>query len=389
MRRIILFTGGVETLGFFSIELAIAFRELSYETYLYDLDEEQRCYHELISFCEGSQTVLVTFNFIGLSGEPVFLLDNGLFWDVWNIPCINIVVDHPFYYHKNLRLIPQQYQQICIDRFHEGYMKRFFPHVKMASFLPLGGTSLFPNPIKPSLTERPIDLVFTGNYTPPARFDKFITRNGEEYTAFYHSIIDYLIENPHVPMELAFETFLRNEMGELSENDLLNCMENMIFIDLYVRFYFRGLVVRTLVDSGLNVHVFGKGWNLLECSHPEHLIDGDAVDSETCLKMMQQAKISLNVMPWFKDGAHDRIFNSMLNGAMCLSDGSIYLENEFQDGETIKFYSLLEIPQLPDMIKELLAHPASIQKIANAGYQKALKFHTWKERADQIDKVIR
>lgn len=51
--------------------------------------------------------------------------------------------------------------------------------------------------------------------------------------------------------------------------------------------------------------------------------------------MLADAKVSLNVMPWFKDGAHDRVFNSILNGAVCVTDPSRYLEEELHEGEGV------------------------------------------------------
>ncbi|MEI3201212.1 MAG: hypothetical protein V8S21_04415 [Lachnospira eligens] len=59
--------------------------------------------------------------------------------------------------------------------------------------------------------------------------------------------------------------------------------------------------------------------------------------------MISQAKISLNVMPWFKKGAHDRVFNTMLNGGVALTDTSLFYENTFADGENVLFYSLEDL----------------------------------------------
>lgn len=60
----------------------------------------------------------------------------------------------------------------------------------------------------------------------------------------------------------------------------------------------------------------------------------------------------MNVMPWFKDGAHDRVFNSMLNGAVCFTDWSRYLTENLRDGEDIFFYELDALECLPDMVQE-------------------------------------
>ena len=52
---------------------------------------------------------------------------------------------------------------------------------------------------------------------------------------------------------------------------------------------------------------------------------------------MRDARIALNVMPWFKDGAHDRVFTAMLQGTAALTDDSRYLREECRDGENICF----------------------------------------------------
>lgn len=54
-------------------------------------------------------------------------------------------------------------------------------------------------------------------------------------------------------------------------------------------------------------------------------------------------------MPWFKQGAHDRVFNSMLNGAVCVTDTSGYLKDNFIDGENIIFIILKIL--MPRLIK--------------------------------------
>ena len=388
MKKIIMFTGGVETLDFFSRQLAKAFEHMGHEVFLYDLLLEGESCRKLIGFIRDGNTVMISFNFTGIRGEEIFRDEQGkLLWDRFLIPCINIVVDHPFYYHELLRHRPQSYYQICIDRYHEKYMKRFFPEVRTYPCMVLGGTPLEKSGY-PLLEEKSADIVFTGNYTPPHTFEKHITRINDEYTSFYRAIIQELIEAPKRTMEEVFEAHLKNEMGEMSEENLKLCMENMIFIDLYVRFYYRGLVVRTLVDHGIRLHVYGSGWNLLECRHPENILQGGSLNSFECLQKISQAKISLNVMPWFKDGAHDRIFNSMLNGALCLTDESIYLKEEFKNDIHIKFYSLSELEKLPEMISFLLDHPGRMEKIIENGYQKAKTLHTWECRAVYLHQMM-
>lgn len=384
MKKIIMFTGGIETQEYFTLQLAKSFKEMGHEIFLYRLNVEDYDFIALCNFIEVGNTVMITFNFHGINQEAPFYQGSENFWDRWAIPCYNIVLDHPFYYHKFLDAIPSLYTHISIDYGHEQYMKRFFPNIKLGPFLPLAGTQISDTP----LNKRGKDIVFTGNYTPPYTFDKHITRINDEYTNFYHEIIDDLIAHPDLEMDKAFEKHLIREMGVLSNDDLKTGMENMIFIDLYVRFYFRGLVVKTLADSGFRIHVYGSGWHLLECKCPNNVILSKPVQSFGCLEAISDAKISLNVMPWFKDGAHDRVFNSMLNGALSLSDDSIWMREHLKDGKDLVYYSLSEIDQLPSIVDELLKNPSKMEDIIYNGYQKANTFHTWRNRAKVLAECI-
>lgn len=143
--------------------------------------------------------------------------------------------------------------------------------------------------------------------------------------------------------------------------------------------YTRGRVVQTLVDAGIKVCVFGDKWNELECENKENLIDGDSLFSEECLEKVSRSRISLNVLPWFREGAHDRIFNTMLNGAVCLTDTNTYLDTMLVDGRNCVTYSLTELDKLPGKVKALLDNPGQMQAIADEAYSFA-RNHTWAER---------
>lgn len=381
--KAVLFKNDIETLGFFSEQMAKTLTAMGYEVYIFDFLDEYKSFMDITWFIESGRTLMITFNFTGICGEDIFLEENGrTIWDNREIPCINIVVDHPFYYHEHLKLKPKHYVQFCIDQHHVTYMDRYFKEIVPVSFLPLGGTQVADDFI--SFERRDFDIVLTGNYTPTEKFEPFISRINQEYTDFYHGIIDDLIANPYKTIEFANEEHIRKEIPNISEEEIKDCMKNMVFIDLYVRFYFRALAVKNLVDSGLKVHVFGAGWELLDCIHKENLIQGGPVNSLECLQHISNSRISLNVMPWFKAGAHDRIFNSMLNKSICLSDSSSYIDEQFTDGTDIALYSLADMDALPDIAKDLLHNTEKARMIAENGYQKAKAFHTWDSRTRSL-----
>lgn len=382
IKKIVLFTKGIETLWYFSEQMGKTFELLGYEVFYFDQCREYRSLSDLIWFCEPRVTAAVSFNFDGCSGEDYFIDSEGLsFFDAREIPFINIVVDHPFYYHKFLPYLPKDYTQISIDREHEQYLRRFFPEMKRGPFMPLAGTSLWNKKTLPGWEDRPYDVVFTGNYTPPSTFDEAINRHGTEYAEFYHDIIDDLTEHPWRSMDEVIIEHLNRDVEDISEAGIKEAMPNMIFIDLYVRHFFRGEVIKTLVDSGQRVYCFGAGWDSLDCKHPENIVNGKVLDSLGCLQQISKSKVSLNVMPWFKDGAHDRVFNSMLNGAVSVSDGSKYMDEILADGNDYIKYDLSRLQELPEKVSEVLGDRSKWEDITKNAWRKASRGHTWADRA--------
>ncbi len=461
MKRVIIFTGGIETQGFFSLEIARTLKALGHPVFVFDLEYEEKALLRLLRYMDKGNTVLIAFNFHGFSGEEIFIREDGtLFWDEFSVPCINIVVDHPLYSPKFLANLPRHSTHLNIDTHHRDYMKRFYPGLDADGMLYLAGTALDDEgmPIKyvrglteeesaqggrsgamdnntgsnkaepnnvagvcafnnaavnkaadcaaasdrvyseePSLaermaispeSERPYDIVFAGNYTPPSEFVQYITRLDDDYTTFYYGIIHELLDDPTKTLEEVAEKHIRKEIPGVTEAELKETFPNMTFIDLYIRFYERGQAVKTLAEAGFKVHVFGEGWERLKCSRSENIIRHGSVLSLDVLRAQAKAKISLNVMPWFKEGIHDRVLNSCANGAVCLTDSSIYTRKVLEDKKDVYYYDLLEMEALPDLAAELLGDEAKRLEVAYSGRKKTLKEHLWTDRALKLHKLI-
>ncbi len=410
-KKVVLFTGDTETLAYFSRRLAEFFISAGKQVFLFDFEDEMNSFLRLSWFLEPQNTVMVTFNFIGFCGENIFIEENGVsIWDNRGIPCLNIVVDHPFYYHKFQHLLPKRYVQFSIDRGHEAYLKRFFPEIVSGGFLPLAGTEYivpegerqkagvisangrsyeqdFGNHWIP-YEKRSMDIVFTGNYTSGEKLKSHLKEVDEEYAEFYFRIVDDFLKHPEFSMDAGIEKHLWEEVEGIDEDGIKACMPHMIFIDLYVRFAFRAKAVQTLVDHGFCVDVFGAGWQQLPCRHPENLKIHGTLDSAQCLQKISDGKISLNVMPWFKDGAHDRVFNSMLCGAVSLTDPSRYMREIFQDGKQVVFYELNDWEGMVEKTEDLLCHEEKAKQIALRGNAYAKQYHTWKNRGKILDQYI-
>ena len=78
----------------------------------------------------------------------------------------------------------------------------------------------------------------------------------------------------------------------------------------------------------------------------------------------------------------------MLNGALCVTDKSEYLNEHYKDGENIIFFDLNNPQQMAADVRWLLEHPKQAALIAANGYRTAKKYDTWHKRFENIWSVI-
>lgn len=122
MKRIIMFKGGVETLEFFSVEIAEYLESKGYEIFWYNLLLSKNSFNELMHYYNNhcnEQLYAITFNFEGLEGEEGLYNNDGWnFWDYSGVTVINIVVDHPYitisFLKLCLNIIVRSILTICI-----------------------------------------------------------------------------------------------------------------------------------------------------------------------------------------------------------------------------------------------------------------------------------
>ena len=433
MRFVVFHKGITETLAYFSSCIAKELEALGHTVLRFEIKDETQQLPELLRFLQQGDVTLLTFNFHGIQQEAIFYEQGKefvqsqkinsknkvfcetsagrLLWDVYEVRCINIVVDHPLYYWKFYDTLPKNYIQLCIDGGHEAYMRKMYPKVRLLPTMPLAGSSIgeavvlgaWKKTLEKStgtinaglgerqnkqrneeiqklpkrLGNRKYDVVFAGNYKPPREFEPLITRNGPEYEQFYREILKEFFSHPEKDLNTVFEAHIRQNMGELTKQELAQAFHYLMFLDMYVRFHYRGEVVRLLTEAEIPVHVYGLGWERLHTARPDLLICHGSVDTADCLDAFGAAKISLNVMPWFKQGAHDRIYSSMLSGAVTLTDTSRYLVQRFSDRKQLVFYKLGELSKVPELVKELLVDTEGMQQIADCGYVYAKEHLTW------------
>lgn len=406
IQKIVLFRGAIETLSYFSRQLEVHFKEKGCAVFWVDMEQAEESVKRLAKFIKPDETAMITFNFIGLSGERVFEGKNGeTIWEAMQVKCLNLLVDHPLYYHKQLLKEHGRMTLFCLDRQHTAFVKKFYPGQEV-HFLPTAGNivlsdvttsdfgdrNIYKDSYKEGLIpyrKRDYDVVFIGNYADLPDLSEHFKMQSEEYIDYYYRIIDDMTAHPKMALHEALSKNLREEMKEMSNEELKTGMASLVFLDLYVRTYFRAKAVKLLAENGIKVHLFGKDWDKLDSMKQENLIwCGGQITSGECVQAVRNSRICLNVMPWFKDGAHDRIFTAMLNGSVALTDDSIYLREQFEDRKQICFFSLEQIEDLPKLAETLLQNPQMAEQIADKAYETAWQDHTWEKRAEVLEQYL-
>lgn len=389
-KTMIYFVGVYDTLDLFTEKLREAFEALGYASFVYDAGKERQSKAELLDLLacgnnEGAahSFACVTFNNLGYNLD---LEDGSNLWDAYEIPYINILMDHPFHYERPLQRAPETSVVLCTDRNHVSYIRRYFKHIQRTDFLPHAGVELGAKH-KP-LLERGIDVLYAGAlpiYTVSRMIPDLHAIREVDGEDMAQEVLRELVHHPEQTTEAVIEAYLKDRCEGIAPERVREIIVQMRFIDSYATSFFREQAVRILVESGIRVTAYGTGWNQCDWSDNPYLDYRGKVLAPEILPLMNDAKIVLNTMTWFKAGAHDRIFNGMLAGAAVVTDDSAYLRREFRDGEELEMLSLKELGTLPERVCTLFGHMEETQQMAARGYRAAKENHTWKNRAEYIE----
>ena len=389
--RIVMFYSETESFNFFTDQLAGELQKRGHEVFICDLedleDKTEHSYSRLNQFISEKVDLVICFDGLG-TREDQFIRQ----WNRHRAVVIDILMDPPLRFHPTLEKHPDQYQLFCCDREHVEYVKKYFgQEVPMVDFMPHVGT--LPDrdiPVIP-YEKRRYDILFSGSYAEPdvylQKTDELFPDNGE-IRRMYLQVYDTLRKDSSLTIEAAVTGTL-DKLGYLVSGSMLKTLLNRsLHIDWAIRMYHRGRVVETLAKAGLELYLLGQGWE----QHPSvtypnvHWIEGQVPYVKT-LDYMADAKINLNVMPWFKAGTHDRIFNTLLQHSLPLTDSSRWLAEHFTDGKDIVLYDLDHLERLPEIVPGLLADSLRAEEMIQRGYEKVSREYTWANCADWILKT--
>ena len=379
---IVLFRGELDTVNLFSDRLKQGFVDLGYEIFDFDLRDSTSSLGRLYPYIQkGLIKAMIAFNspFFGMT-----VPSGGNMWEVLGISCVNIMVDHPYWYHNILMRMPATGIVLCIDRNHMNYVNRFYPNISSSGFIAHGGTPVCGN--VRLISERSIDVLYAGSL-----YAEYISQK-PDFTAWNFEAekicersIEELIESPEHTIEDVIERQLVQAGIMLEDEELRRFISSCVYIERTVSSHYRERIVGSVAQAGIHLHLYGDGWSDCKWINLPNVHYGGRIAPDKVLNMMGDSRIVLNTLPWFKDGSHERVFNAMLNGAVSVSESSRYLKEILPENSWVPFdlteESLLSLPQ---NIMGLLSDEDRMQEIASAGYALASDAHTWRARAAEL-----
>ena len=402
-KKLIFILGSLDIIDIFSYQLIPAFQKMGYETMVFSSKNVGGSFGKLHDFLSTKVTAVIAFNNQGMHME---VMRGKNTWQQLQIPFIDILMDHPFAHEAALDEAPENAIVLCPDKNHMRYLQRFYPQIQTTGFLAHGGLTFHTQKPKP-IRERRIEALYAGNLS-----GVFIKKIAPDFSQFpfdakkiAEDALEELIRHPWKTTEQALEERLLEEGLSFSDSELNSVIEKLHYIDLLAVSYYREKTVQVLAESGIKIALYGMGWDTCDWIHLPNVAYGGRIPAEDVVEKMQDTKIVLSTMTWFKDGTHDRVFNGMLAGAVAVTDSSVYMKENFngiqQEGkedtrELILFdlkrtedntdYPVLN--ELPHLLKKLLAEPDTMQKIADRGMARAKKTETWEARARELDQDL-
>lgn len=385
MKRAVLFKGAYATLDYFTDDIAKDLEKRGFEIYVFDVSDYGNALMGFVSFIQKPVDFALAYNNLGFNME---LTPGQNIWDLKFIPFVNILMDHPFHYKNALEQAPADTILLCCDRNHVEYVQRFYPHIRHVYFMPHG---VVPADSGKEWHERSIDVLYAGGLSvdltdsiKPCK-EKYPEIDGDELVAY---AVKRLVADHWLLTEHIIEEYLIGKQIAYTDDELSELITDFRLIDSLAASHFREKTVEALVDNGIKVTVYGRGWENRNCFHNPNFVYGGLVAPSKVLELMQDAKIVLSTMTWFKAGSHDRVFNGMLAGAVSITDDSEYIREVIRQGENGYIFQLDNMNELVRIVTDVLEERVNIEKIVGTARKEAVENHLLSCRVDEILKWV-
>lgn len=360
----------------FAEQLGMALERAGKRVLYFDMSVEQlenvtRYMHQRFCAIIGVQSYMFT---IKMQDEQHYL------HEYIHGPKYNFIFDHPIWMKNHLGHHLDDFCVLTHDINYVNYVKKHFDYNALL-FPPAGIESA-----EPESSQKEYDLTFVGTYHDYRKQVLAIHEMGPEKRFFANHLLRILRKNTEMTAEVAFDKVVEERKMVLSEEAYQEWFYDMRWVFFCVTHYYRERVLKSLLEGGIRVDVYGANWNNCRLNKFPNLVRHSDITVEESLAVWKKSKLALNIMSWHKGGFTERMANIMLAGAVLVTDDTTYLHGKYDDKDMLIFH-LQEPEKLVEKIKALLGDNELRNSIAENGRKRAKEEHTWDKRAEQFLKL--
>lgn len=292
-------------------------------------------------------------------------------------PKLHLILDHPIWLRRQLECNYEDFYVLSHDRNYVRFIQQSYG--KSVIHFPIPGMRQ-----EAPCCEKKYDISFVGSMGD-YREQLGVIREMEAPDRYLANRFFLMMrQEKKLSAEQAFDRVFPLYEDRYAGEDKLDVFYRMRKVVYLVMDYYRYQILKTILDSGIRLDVFGDFWKTSAFKDYPNMICHSGVTVKESLTVFAQSKLSLNVMSWHKDGFTERVANIMLAHTVLVTDRTTYLEETYKNGEELILFSLDKLEELPEKIKAVLEEGEIRQKIAEAGYRKTLHKHTWETRTEEV-----
>ncbi|MDN4492221.1 glycosyltransferase [Ureibacillus aquaedulcis] len=330
--------------------------------------------NELVDTFKRPVDFVLSFNGIGhdlkIHGESLY--------DYLKIPIVMWLVDHPIHLYQRIIEPINHKIVVCIDETHVDYIEQNIQEEIITSFISHAAK-------KESLqldAQKRYDVVFAGHIATTDQYEETLNQVENYIPNFRDKVITKLNLQGNIDLRLLMNDFY-HEQPSLKQT--LNEIGVMNILDRYIRAVKRERIINDLLNQDVTIDFFG----IIPENHPfllnSNFKNHGSIPFEEMKRIFRASKMVLNILPNFPNGGHERIFTSMMQGALPLTDTNLYIKKHLK--EVIGF-DLVDFSGAGNVILEILGNEAELKKQIKNNHQIAYENHSWENRVVEMLYVI-
>jgi len=372
-------------------ETARAFRRRGAEVLVADLEQM----HDLSVDDLGRQmtaggpldlvfSINVGGNFAGRSGRPL--------GELFDAPHVLQYVDYPLHDLKRLLSTSPTTALLMVDPSHVRTVEKLlgperFAYLGFSPHAALGSPKQLPGRVETFVERRLIPVLFAGTCYGP---DKGVWEAYPEHIRkVFLTAVDIATSiewiSPLDALDHAMAAHGLNPNGGtlpgVSPDDLLSVRMLAAQVQEWVRVERRQKFFTAAARAGLRLTAVGGGYEDVPGLFGNIDYRGSVGIDET-IRLMQSARLVINLNGNFGQGTHERVFSAMVAGAAVASDFSAYYAQALAPGREIALFRWSNLDADMAELVEFAADPKALFDMAHAGQAKALAKHRWENRID-------